>query len=420
MATNDNKHLKLRGNVWWYQRRTPKDLLEQYSGKTSISESLGTGDIREARRKRDIINGKLEEKRLNNPNPARHRFHQLIKSMSEDKTNFPETWDEHYDLDRLSKDKDDVFIHAYTTITGRKDHNYRYRVTLKEALKNWTNQYKQLKTKGTLLKVAGATKSFLKHINRFDIQLEEITKSQVNEFIADLQTRYAKTTVTGVISRLRTLWSYCDALGEIQSKNSPFDNNIYAPSEAVNKKQPFTPNEMEQIKSKIEASNTNEQLLVELGVFTGCRISELCNLRAKDIVYNEEHEIVAIHIEKGKTEAATRTIPLTNELGARVRSIAESKNDDELLLGFENSADMSRWFSNIKTKHVSTDTAKCFHSFRVMFATALQQAGVDELRAAALLGHKRGNTMSYGYYSRGYSLQQLKEAYDLAITKIAW
>ncbi len=81
---------------------------------------------------------------------------------------------------------------------------------------------------------------------------------------------------------------------------------------------------------------------------------------------------------------------------------------------------MSRWFSRIKTANISTDTTKSFHSFRKMFSTAMQRSGVDELEASAILGHKRGNTMTYGYYSEGYTLPQLKEAYDRCVTHIIW
>ena len=158
-------------------------------------------------------------------------------------------------------------------------------------------------------------------------------------------------------------------------------------------------------------------LLVELGAFTGCRISELCNLLAKHVI--NQDDIVAIFIEKGKTDAATRIVPLTTALGERINVLTESKNDDDLLLGLEGKA-MSRWFSRIKTVQISTNTAKSFHSFRVMFSTAMQRANVDELKAAAILGHKRGSTMTYGYYSDGYTLRQLKEAYDLCVEWILW
>ncbi len=55
-----------------------------------------------------------------------------------------------------------------------------------------------------------------------------------------------------------------------------------------------------------------------------------------------------------------------------------------------------------------------------MFATPMQQAEVDELKAAAILGHKRGNTMTYGYYSKGYELRQLKDAYDKCVERLIW
>ena len=58
----DTKHLKLRGNIWWYQRRVPKHLTNQYPNQSFIQASLDTADVRQARRKRDILNGELEER----------------------------------------------------------------------------------------------------------------------------------------------------------------------------------------------------------------------------------------------------------------------------------------------------------------------------------------------------------------------
>ncbi|MEZ9595722.1 tyrosine-type recombinase/integrase [Shewanella sp. 10N.261.52.F9] len=171
------------------------------------------------------------------------------------------------------------------------------------------------------------------------------------------------------------------------------------------------------IKSSLATHTPNQHLLVELGVFTGCRISELCALRCKHVIV--DGDITAIFIETGKTDAATRTIPLTNELGVKVQALIAGHEDEALLLGVK-TKDMSRWFSRLKSEHIQNDPSKCFHSFRVMFATAMQQAEVSELKAAAMLGHKRGNTMTYAYYSRGYELQQLKEAYDQCVDRIIW
>jgi integrase len=430
MPSTDKKHLKLRGNVWWYQRRIPKELLEQFNGVTTIFESLGTGDIREARAKRDILNGKLEERKFHAPNSNRHRFLELVQSMAQDRDNFPETWDNHYYLEQpewivdengerheMEKPIDDeVFLHAYTTVNGRKDHRSKYKITLKEALTNWVKKHEKLKTKDTVQKIKKTVSNLLKYLNTYDIQLEDITKRQIHDYIELLLTTKAKATAQGEISRLRSIWTYCKSIGEV-SGDSPFDDHAYVGGAEGTRKQSFTADDINWIKENVALDEPDKRLLVELGVFTGCRISELCNVRVKHII--SEDNIVAIFIEKGKTDSATRIVPLTEGLGARIKSLAESKSENDLLLGVDGKA-MSRWFSRIKTANLSTNTAKSFHSFRVMFATAMQRSEVSELKAAAILGHKRGSTMSYGYYSDGYTLVQLKEAYDQCVEKIIW
>jgi integrase len=393
----------------------PAQLKHKFPNQTIISESLETGDIREARRQRDIINGRLQEQQSIAPPSNRYRFYELVRTLSEDKAKHPYSWDDPYDYDKIAK-SDETLLHALTTVNGRKDQSIRYRITLNEALSLWVQQYQQSKTKDTVSKIKRAVSDFLNYLSLIDIQLVEIGKRQVHDYINLMQKTYAKTTVQGHISRLRSIWSYCDRIGEV-SGASPFDGHVYVGGNSVQKKQPFSISEIEWIKTNVATDDPMKRLLVELGVFTGCRISELCSLRCKDVIV--DGDITAVFIEQGKTDAATRTIPLTSQLGNRVKSLAANKEGEMLLLEVE-TKDMSRWFSRIKTEYISTDSTKCFHSFRVMFSTAMQQAGVDELKAAAILGHKRGNTMTYGYYSRGYDLQQLKEAYDQCVECIIW
>jgi hypothetical protein len=48
-------------------------------------------------------------------------------------------------------------------------------------------------------------------------------------------------------------------------------------------------------------------------------------------------------------------------------------------------------------------------------ATAFSRAGIDELTAAFILGHKGGRTMSYGYYAKADELHNLIEAVERAV-----
>ena len=60
---SNNKYLKLRGkdeDIYFYQRRVPIKLAPLLKKKV-FSQSLNTSDIKEARRKRDLLDKEFEE-----------------------------------------------------------------------------------------------------------------------------------------------------------------------------------------------------------------------------------------------------------------------------------------------------------------------------------------------------------------------
>jgi|SRR5690625_2701298 len=82
---NDRKHLKLRHNTWYFQKRVPKALKALYPDRDIIEQSLETGDIREAREKRDILLGQLRqrERLLKVQEQPRQRFLQYVDQLSQ-------------------------------------------------------------------------------------------------------------------------------------------------------------------------------------------------------------------------------------------------------------------------------------------------------------------------------------------------
>ncbi|MGI2178894.1 hypothetical protein [Shewanella frigidimarina] len=51
-------------------------------------------------------------------------------------------------------------------------------------------------------------------------------------------------------------------------------------------------------------------------------------------------------------------------------------------------------------------------------STAFDRAGIRERTAAFIVGHKGGETMTYGYYAKAGELYRLKDAVDKAATVI--
>lgn len=116
----DTKHLKLRGNIWWYQRRVPKHMVSQYPNQNTIQVSLETGDIREARKKRDVINGELQSKSLRSTTSTEgQRFRELVREMERDRQNYPDDWDMMVYPEKLQREGRKVELEAYMTVNGK-------------------------------------------------------------------------------------------------------------------------------------------------------------------------------------------------------------------------------------------------------------------------------------------------------------
>tara|TARA_R110000851_G_scaffold98223_2_gene212661 strand:- start:9679 stop:10179 length:501 start_codon:yes stop_codon:yes gene_type:complete len=157
------------------------------------------------------------------------------------------------------------------------------------------------------------------------------------------------------------------------------------------------------------------RLIIKTGLYTGMRIGGICALRACDVYLDEG--LAAFYVRKGKTDAAQRTVPLCDELMKDIHELVSTLEPEALLFGTDGK-NASRDFSRFKTSKITRDMTKRFHSFRVHMATAFSRAGIDELTAAFILGHKGGKTMFYGYYAKADELHRLKEAIGAAVSVV--
>ena len=411
--TPKNTHLKLRGNVWWYQRRVPLTMKRLYPDRDKFEFSLGTSDVIVARKLRDKFNGELAHNSLTATNENAKRFRDIVREMTQEKLSNPD-WDAWVDPDTLKARKDFVTLEAYETVNGKRDHSTLYAFSFREALAEWIRGRGIQKTKDTVKKSEQSLGLFLDYHNVVDLPITQITRRMAYDFLRDLEQRNAKTTCQAHISRLKMVWKHAKDLGEIDGDN-PFAEHTYTGESEDNKYQMYSPDELKQIMHLLSQHPDKYKLLVELGIFTGCRISELCGLKKSNLM--KLGDVSYIFIETGKTSAATRNVPLNNELADALWREAKQLTDDDPLLGMTGKA-ASRWFSNFKTANITKDRTKAFHSFRVMFITALKRSDVSEYMSAEIVGHERGRTMSYGYYAKDSEIHKLHECTERAATYI--
>lgn len=222
------------------------------------------------------------------------------------------------------------------------------------------------------------------------------------------------------LGSLNSFWEYLLTAG-IVSKSSPFSGQKLPRDKASRKiaRRAFSNTECLYLIARAKASKDKVLAdLIMLGLYTGARIEELCQLRVDDVIVEDNHR--ALRINQSKTQAGARTIPIHPLINDIVDELIYKSEDGYLILSKsenqynERSIGLGRRFGRLKLA-LNFGPELVFHSLRKTVTTKLEQAGVIEGVAADIVGHEK-QTMTYGLYSGGTSMAQKMEA----ISKISY
>ncbi|MCW5590478.1 MAG: site-specific integrase [Burkholderiales bacterium] len=167
-----------------------------------------------------------------------------------------------------------------------------------------------------------------------------------------------------------------------------------------------------------------------LGLYTGARLDELCQLRLQDIQRDGGRLVIAItHTDdtKTKTTGSERLVPLHDELlslgfDTYVADVRQAAGDEARLFPYllrtvNGYADVpSEAFSRYLDKVGITSERKTFHSFRSTINEAFARAGVAEEARSQLLGHAY-DTTNLTHYGKA---MQTEELYSATLAKITF
>ncbi|MBM4917497.1 site-specific integrase [Vibrio parahaemolyticus] len=162
-----------------------------------------------------------------------------------------------------------------------------------------------------------------------------------------------------------------------------------------------------------------------LGLYTGARLNELCQLHVRDVRRDDENNLWTITItntqedQNTKNFSSVRTIPLHPkliELGfiKYVQSLNHERVFPELKKGRDGYGQApSKWFGRLRDSVLpnAKDEKKAYHSFRHTFINALKQSGVSYSHAAAYVGHGDGSE-TFGRYGKAYVASALAPVLD--------
>ncbi|MCE9684466.1 tyrosine-type recombinase/integrase [Halomonas alkalisoli] len=414
----DRRHLRLRGNVWFVQKRL-SPTLAQHLGKKMFQQSTQTGDLDDACRARDRLLVELSEleavlqgqaspvQRRRHFMDARERFQKAQQSITSPDPIAP-TLFEIIDPEKLPEIEQDALRSMGSTETPEA-----YRLTFKGALEDWLQSPLIERKPSTRSKNSLAVHLFLDTLGKEDAALASVTRKQARDFITvQLNSEKTKQTVNNYLSGLSAIWYHAEhSMDEELPSGNPFKGHRLNPKAKVKSYDQFTRSDVEKIFTATEKSEGIYHLLPRLGFYTGARIDELCSLKVTDII--QRQGIWCMAVREGKNRNAIREVPLHSAVKPLVLEQlkhAKAAGSDYLFpeAGESVRSDgkkgpkFSQWFSRLTGKTIPKEGRKLgFHSFRGTAITIMKGAGYQEQLVVWITGHERGLTTASKVYHRG-------------------
>jgi integrase/recombinase XerC len=265
------------------------------------------------------------------------------------------------------------------------------------------------------------------HVQFGELQLKEISHSFIRSWLADLKGKgISSKSINRKISSLRSFFKYHLKTGSIEA--TPMGKVI---SPKVSKRLPVFVKE-EETKQLIETLNgatedwksLNAKMLITLFYTTGMRLSELINLKEKQLDPGRSQIKV---LGKGNKE---RIIPVSQEVSRHIEEYKELKRKEfghepafeektgDCLLVTEKGKRLYPKYAYLLVKkylgQAGTLDKKSPHVLRHTFATHLMNSGADLNAVKELLGHSSlASTQVYTHNS----IEKLRNVYKKAHPK---
>lgn len=232
--------------------------------------------------------------------------------------------------------------------------------------------------------------------------LEILEKKDFNEYIEELNQDLKPKTVRDIVVILKSILSYA---------NDKYNCNIKIKQIKSSKleQEPLVILNKEE-KDKLEKYCSKENSLKNIGIIlclnTGLRIGEICSLKWKNInldkkefyvrstlqrIYDDNLKNTKVIIDKPKTKASIRNIPISNKIYNMIKEIQKQHNENEYFLtGSSNEYIEPRIYRTYFKKVLRKSKIKTmyrFHILRHTFASDCIGVGMDVKSLSEILGH---------------------------------
>jgi len=428
---NKESYLVSKNGLWMFNWRVPKDCLSAFGGKKTITKTLQTHNLREARGRRDVMLVecmKVVREVRSEADGGKSLFRVNLLNMAHvERDQLESAW---LDVEDKTPETETEIAYKEALKVSYLGHNSELaKCTLKDALKAYVEEKTGHVTAKTISHAKRAVTVFIEYLKIDDVVVEGISRKTVKQFIKDSPS--AGKTTSNRINLLSSIFKVALDDGLIdEDKRNPFEAHRVSRKDTQSYER-FTDTQLADIfeaTKDFECSRIDfhKFMLPRLAYVTGCRVEELASLQREQVKTKGGITYLAISdggdTYQGKTINSARQIPVH---GSLVEPLLKWKNSETHKLLFpvleSRRADgklgdkYSKQFGTLKRSLGISRRSQGFHSFRVHMATNLERAGVPEERAVWILGHSRTLSLTYGLYSDGPSLEQLKDDVEKSV-----
>ena len=267
-----------------------------------------------------------------------------------------------------------------------------------------------------------ALKSFLAWAGQH-VSIEEVDRKKAGEFITFLlDGSRAKATVDRYRSTLSTFWRWLAEKGRAEPERNPWTGHASIKragraKAAVARKGLNDPQLVKLLSGTYSGAGYSQAIadLTRLALATGARLEELGDIKRAHV--ERRRDGFWLTVEKGKTAAAARVIPVHKSVAPIIARRARGKGAylfDELKPGpyGRRTHHASKAYGRFRKQVGVGERGADFHALRHTFTGTMEGAGVPLSTIQLLIGHSRRKTMgTTAVYTRGERVN-LRKAID--------
>jgi len=420
MAKHDTSYLKQRNRAWWFKIKIPAVIRDCYEGREHVEISLKTRDLDEANLRKLPLLAKYQREfdRLRQVDPANREAAKLrlrLRQLQDRDDDSAETErDVIFDIvaERAQEMVDrhgvpEARAGQWATLATTD------KATLSEALDQWLDSAEYSKQTAQQHRHAvGELKTFLGGDVLPSMVTDQTASGYVREELQKVDASY--NTKRRKLNSLYAFWKWMGQHHIVPRGLNPWGGfTLQKGRKGEGKsKRGYTDAELIDLFGQRPDYPCLADIMV-IGLFTGARLDEICNLQTQDV--EKRGQAYVLRITKSKTEAGIRSIVVchafvmgvlkrlkeAHETGSLFPELRGGGYDDRL------SWAVSKAFGRFRDKR-GLSRATDFHSFRRTVITILENRAVHPGHTASFVGHE-GKTIGHDVYLDGLWFKTLRD-----------